>query len=89
MIQSLNAIHERNASIPRESHVHDVSLGGRHDDALHPFLALILTGVAPNQLHPRAGERQIERPRARRIGEEKAHDLSALRRRVPPRLPIH
>ena len=64
-----------------EQHVDDGPLRGSEQHLVDERLALVATAVAADQLHPRAGEGEVEDPRVRRVDEVEAHDLAD----APPR----
>ena len=89
VVEPAHAIHEPDVAGPIEPHVHDVPLGRPDHDALDPLFALVVPDVSRHDLHPCAGEREVERAGVRDVREEEAHDLAALDRQRITRLAVH
>src|SRR5258708_29132738 len=62
------------------SHVYHVALRGRDHHALDPRLMREWPGVGRDELHARAGKREVERARVRHVREVEAHNLTAAQR---------
>ena len=89
MVQPAHLVDQRHLPRFAEAHVHDVPLGGRDHHTLDPRLALKRPGVRRDELHPRAGERQVQRARVRHVREVEAHHFPATHRQPIPGLTVH
>jgi hypothetical protein len=77
-IDALDVIEQGYASARIEPHVDDVSLGRCDDDARHERLARDQPDVTTNELEASTGNREVEYPGARGVGEKESHDVAAL-----------
>ena len=59
-----------------EQRVDDDPLGRREHDRLDELLALDTPAVAAHELHPRAGQRDVEHAGVRRVRQVEANDLA-------------
>ena len=82
------AVLERQVARLVEQDVHDHALGGREDDVLDELLVLDVAAVAADELHARARQRDLERPRVRGVREVEADDLAEPRVQRQVRLAV-
>jgi hypothetical protein len=59
-----------------EQHVDHRPLGGSQDDLFDELLVLHPPAVAADELHPCAGQRDLEHPGVGGVGQVDAHDLA-------------
>ena len=88
VIDRLDLVHQREIAGFVEENFDDVALGRRNYDTLDQFFTFEQADVGAHQLHHRAAEGEIERPRVRDVGQEKTYDGTTLHFQAVMRLPI-